>query len=670
MRSKSLLLSLIAVVCVSTFSQAQQLWSGILDPTRAIDWTGAGTTIPTNWVQCVTSQCNTVSSGTTVTAASINAAIASAPNNTYVLLPAGSFTLAAMINFGNRSNVILRGAGSNSTFITFGAAVGNNNCAGFGGANICVVTANSGDGGDQTYNNNANWTGGYAAGTTSITINSFTKGGIGGLQTGSLVFLDQLDDSTVPATGVFVCQTANCSGGGSGNGREWRPSTQEEPQIVTSISGSGPWTIGISPGVRMPNISGSRAPQLWSNSGLPLMNVGIESMSLDSRSNSAFSTIFMLDCVNCWAKGIRFVGPSTNASGTYQVYAYQCRNVTVRDSYFYGSSSTSNNYAMSNWASADDLYENNISQHVAFSNMQEGCIGCVQGYSFAIDDYYTGTGTSDPQWQQASSYHHGGGDAYILFEGNEGIGATGDDVHGTSNLFTVFRNYYNGRDPNGGSSSGKTEQTNPILLYTYNRFWNIIGNVLGTAGYHTTYQCAYPSPATCNNDVQIYSLGYNGDAPKSDGYTPTSLLRWGNYDTVSAAVRFCGNSSNTGWATTCGSKSEIPTGLTDGLASTVPTVGDTGAGQSAMPASFYYSSKPSWWGSTPWPANGPDVSSGNIADGGGYANHIPAANCYLNVMSGPVNGSATLLTFDASTCYTSSSATGPAPPTNLSAVVQ
>ena len=112
-------------------------------------------------------------------------------------------------------------------------------------------------------------------------------------------------------------------------------------------------------------------------------------------------------------------------------------------------------------------------------------------------------------------------------------------------------------------------------------------NVLGTAGYHTAYQCVYPSPASCNNDVQIYSLGYNGDAPKSDSYTPTSLLRWGNYDTVSGTVRFCGSSSNTGWSTTCGSQSEIPTGLTDGLANTVPTVGDTGAGQSAMPASFY-----------------------------------------------------------------------------------
>lgn len=644
-RKQSLWFFFILLLVIPNVAHAQA-WSGVVSSSRAIDWSTAGATI-----QSRTTICSTLNPG--ATSAQINSAIASCSNGQVVFLNAGTYSLSAMIDFANKSNVTLRGAGADQTFLIFSAG---GNCAGFGGANICLQSVNNGDGGDQTYNNQASWTGGYSVGTTSITVNSFTRGSIAGIQVGGLIFLDQLDDSSIPANGVFVCQASKCSSGGSGNGRNWRPSTQEEPQIVTSVSGSGPWTIGISPGIRMPNISGSRSPQLWSNSGLPIQNDGIENMSLDARNSNSFSNIFCLDCYNVWARGLRLIGQGKNSAGTYQFYAYQSKNVTLRDSYGFGSASTSNNYMFSCWGSADVLYENNINQHMAFSYMNEGCLGGVQAYNFSIDDYYTGTPPgSAPEWQQGGpGYHHGSGDAYILLEGNEGFNVTGDDVHGTSNLITAFRNYYSGRDLNGGSSGGKTAQTNAILIYTYNRFWNIIGNVLGTAGYHTTYQCAYPSPSSCNNDVQIYSLGYNGNAPASDTYTTTSLMRWGNYDTVNNAVRFV--------------NAEVPTGLTDGFANTVPA-------SQTLPASFFLGAKPIWWGVTgqptiPWPANGPDVSSGNIPGVAGHANHIPASTCYISVMSGPTNGSATLLSFNAATCYGTSVGAGPAPPSNLAAVVQ
>src|SRR4051812_31336916 len=53
-------------------------------------WTLAGVSggIPATYTQCVTAACNTVSGGT-VTSASVNAAIASAPNLTYVSMAAG-----------------------------------------------------------------------------------------------------------------------------------------------------------------------------------------------------------------------------------------------------------------------------------------------------------------------------------------------------------------------------------------------------------------------------------------------------------------------------------------------------------------------------------------------------------------------------------------------------
>jgi len=178
----------------------------------------------------------------------------------------------------------------------------------------------------------------------------------------------------------------------------------------------------------------------------------------------------------------------------------------------------------------------------------------------------------------------------------------------------------------------------------------------------------------------------------SDSLVSSTLLRWGNYDVVTAAVRWCGNSSDTGFSTTCGSTSEVPTGAPT-YPNPVPTLGDTGVGQGALPPSFYLSSKPPWFGSIPFPAVGPDVSGGNLgvcsgtintpgqyagvpATSGsqctgtslitawaGHANAIPALNCFLNVMGGVPDGTGPALPFDASTCY----AAGPpaAVPTNL-----
>jgi hypothetical protein len=618
-------LVLVATALLSLPAHAQP-WSGILSTTRAVDWSTAGATITTGG-----SQCGSIIAAYTGTAATINTAITGCGSGNYVKLGAGTFTLSTSVI--NKSGVRVVGSGSNSTFIIFNIAT-TTACGAFDG-NVCFASAATGDGGDNTFDWLASWTAGYAAGTTSITINTFTRGTIAGLQVGGMLFLDQLDDTPTPATGVFVCQAAACSGGGSANGRTGRG--QQQPQIVTSITGSGPWTVGITPGVRMPNIVSGKTPQVWGNNGLPIHDAGIESVSLDTRNSGNFANIMCFGCYNVWAKGVRLVGQGLNATGTYEFWAYQSKNVTLRDSYGFGSNATSNNYMLSGFNAADILFENNIKQHMAFAFMGEGCIACVDSYNYAIDDYYTGTSPvgSAPDWQQASSYHHGVGDSFFLWEGNEGIGLTGDNVHGTSNLMTAFRNYWNGRDPNGGSVGGKSSQTNAIILDSYNRFYNIIGNVLGTSTYHTVYQCVYNSPATCSNSGQIYSVGYTDSATTSEVYTGTSLMRWGNYDTVNAATRFV--------------SAEVPSGLADGFANTVPA-------SQTLPSSFYLSSKPAWWGnSIPWPPNGPDVTGGNIANLGGHANHNPAANCYLNVMHGPTDGTATLMAFDPNACYSGAS---------------
>jgi hypothetical protein len=290
----------------------------------------------------------------------------------------------------------------------------------------------------------------------------------------------------------------------------------------------------------------------------------------------------------------------------------------------------------SGFASSDTLVQNNICQRVATCAITEGDSGSVIAYNFSVNDYYTG---SSGVWQQEDEYHHSAGDHLELYEGNIGPGFTADDIHGSSFMITIFREYLTGRD-----TTAKTQQTNAVHLYAYSRFFHVIGSVLGTSGYHTTYTSASTgttdSASTSTSNLSVYVLNYSGDQGQHDSTnsipndlnTSASLMRWGNYDTVNAAVRWVSG--------------EVPSGIAK-YSTALPA-------SHTLPASFYLSAKPAWFGSVAWPAIGPDVTSGNISGVGGFANKTPAMVCYLSTMSGPADGSGSVLTFNANSCYSGS----------------
>jgi hypothetical protein len=288
-------------------------------------------------------------------------------------------------------------------------------------------------------------------------------------------------------------------------------------------------------------------------------------------------------------------------------------------------------------------------------------------------------------WFQAMFYQHSSGDAMGLWEGNIGSGYNADDVHGTHAFETLFRNYLQGNQAqcDGGPC---TAQTVPINIYAGSRYFNIVGNVLGQSGYHNNYNCIGSGSSCGQGNTSIYNIGCTGNECGVDSglnqyclvpgclthgdYDPLValyLLRWGNYDLVNGT-----NPTSTN--DTTGIRfvlSEIPSALAS-FASAVP-------GSQTLPSSFYLSGTPSWWvfpngTASPFPGIGPDVTSGNISNVGGHANMNPAMNCYLNVMGGPASGTGGALSFNAASCYgtstTSTNPTQPAPPTGLTATVQ
>jgi len=118
------LLILLAVLIFAHITGAQSA-SGIISSSRSITWTSAGfpgTALPdAAWTQCGSTIAAYGSSGTPASPATINSALAACGSNTYVLLGAGTFYLNGSIvvsqSSGRKSNLVLRGSGSNSTFL-------------------------------------------------------------------------------------------------------------------------------------------------------------------------------------------------------------------------------------------------------------------------------------------------------------------------------------------------------------------------------------------------------------------------------------------------------------------------------------------------------------------------------------------------------------------------
>ena len=601
---KGFLLSglLLLPMCQSAYAQTPS----VIDASRRIDWSRAGVTdgIPNRSTICAT-----LNPGST--AAQINSAIAACPAGQVVKLNAGTYNLSSGIDFNAKSNVTLRGAGADQTFLVFTAGV---TCGGMGG-DVCFRGAQLNN--TDSPGNTANWTGGYAPGTSSITLSSTAN-----LRAGSLLMLDQLDDSSDGGE-IFVCQAAGvCSTDGPGGaGRNGR--AQQQIVKVTGVSGN---TVNITPGIYMPNWRSSQSPGAWWSSGLPIVGSGMEDLSVNhAGSPSVRSGIYFFNAYDCWIRNVRSLNSNRN-----HVWLYQSAHVTIRDSYFYGTlNAASQSYGVEAYMTSDSLVENNIFQHITAAVMVGGSTtGSVFAYNFAIDDYYA----VSPSWMQASYYMHAAGNSFLLWEGNEGPGTNSDTVHGTADFVTLFRNVLAGWEP------GKTQQTVAVHIYAYNRYYNVLGNVLGRSGYHNRYESAPPSGT--NGHTSIYTIGWSGNGGTTAGSIPNdtrvknTLFRWGNYDVVTNAVQW--------------TAAEVPSGLTR-FSNPVPS-------SQALPSSLYLSSRPPWWGGMPWPPIGPEITGGDNANGHAY--QTPARICYDS--SSRTGG---ILNFNAARCYVDAQA--PRPPFNV-----
>lgn len=660
-------LALLLIVLLPGTAWAQA-WANILAPARATDWSTAGVVgdIPSaSWSDCATAACNIVLSGT-VTAATIGNAITSAAANTVVRIPNGTFSITA-IN-GTKSDTVLRGSGTTRLNVS-----NSQSGAGLGGDLSASIHLMSGTTATSLFGgvNSASWTAAsYAQGQTTITLSSTTGITAGPVGTGTLIFLDQLNDPAdgFPAAGdLFICESggngSTCSNQGDANhfGRAGR--AQIQAVTVTALAGS---VATISPGLRMPNWRASASPGAWwVPTTPPLHNAGIENLTIDFTGQPI--GLMVANCVNCWVSGVRLVSRTASSDAAVKhLMIFQAAHVTARSNYLWGKQSDNgfptDNYAYADAITSDLLVENNIFHHNVIGVVpNDPGTGNVYAYNYGDDSYTFGS---------SAQLHHFA--TLALFEGNNFKNVLGDIIHGPHYMVTLFRNHF---DRLAHNQSGVVNAA--MSAHTNNRFYNFVGNVAGHSAY-TRYEQVCPGQAGCvvgsdGDGAAIFVLGTTGSGSCPvppcnvglDSNVARTAMRWANWDSVTS-TNDTGTNDSTG---TRFVNAEVPSGITN-FPNPVPL-------SQALPPSFYRgTTPPTWWGTPfgtpPWPAIGPDVSNGSAPNTatvptGGHANKIPARLCFEN--SGPDPGyagtSPQVRLFNPSTCYLAPSGSLPAAPSNL-----
>jgi len=661
-----LFLAMLLGSCLPCFGQTNcpAYTSGTMIAARVSDWclnaglpstlpdgetTANAWTPPTARSQCTTSACNTVSGGT-VTFASLNAAIASAPAQSYVLIPAGSFNLAGAggggsacqtsnncVEMYNHNYVSLRGSGAQSTILNIS---GDGSNFQFG---VCCLGSGSG-----TLSATS-----YSPGTTSVTITGVSSAT--NLLVGNMAWFIQCDTgwSGNPCntgsysdpwpsgpTPLWVCgrDYTVCTQDNNPNGSH---NFQQQNVLITGVTnnGGGSYTVSFTPGLYMPSWSSNNTATLnWQQESDESFGMGIENMTIRFVYNSSNTTGNKLDMSNTyasWVTGVRFVGYPVVADIEPALAAH----VLITNNYIYANdyNNFSSNIgepivlgAGAGEGTSDTLVLNNIINGGLCHWGEGNRAGDVIAFEYCRD-------AQTPDFQIVS-LDHGVNDDFTLHEANQMGKLQSDDTHGTHNLFTWFRNDLSGADPPYLS-------TNPATLQVdnYQRMGNVLGNALGSAPYSTSYQSTGGTSAA----APIYTI------PGGDTLTNASLYRFGNWDYITNAVRWCGNSSNTGWSTTCSSTSEVPTSLTGNAAPFDQPVPSS----QTLPCSFFLSTSSSpcsvkysggsglsfnkvctSWSSFPtcsgtqtavYPAIGPEVTGGPYQ--GGHAYDIPSAIAWKNL---------------------------------------
>ena len=488
---------------------------------------------------------------------------AAAPNQV-VVMPAGNYSWNGQLDWaGVDDGVVLRGAGSGKTVVTwqFYSECGMNMRAAASEHALSVDADLSADGhkGDTVINVNAvpSW----------VTV-------------GNLIGIDELDDTNYVAgvgTNGGESYREMEGNGPRGKGQLVRVIAKTDTNITLELPLYSDFRVSQSAQIFQPAFDPSAVK--------PLTLCGVEGITFRATFSEQDGHVFKMQlCDRCYLKDVE-IDNMPGGAGVWSAFSYRCQffGCYIHDSHQLGGGQ---GYGISPYhISCGFLIENCIFRklHNAMS-VNYGSSGNVFAYNYEAE------GQSDAH-QNPSMNTHGVHTYMNLWEGNVcDDKLLADWTHGSSSHNTVFRCRITGIN---GSSDGKTCAS----VEYYNRYWNLVGNVLGTAGIQDKYVVDNASPSSGHGNILKMGgvVNVNLDFNPSDDFSYTNgmyVLVHGNYDPVNNTVL---------WE---------------------PLVSDHN-----LPDSLYLSSKPAWFGNFNWPPVEPFSPSTAIAS------NLPAGDRYFRLSS-------------------------------------
>lgn len=466
-------------------------------------------------------------------------------------LPAGTYKITGTISLNK--GITLRGAGPDKTIIRTNADIPQ------------LVSVGAG----FSYAPGINLVSGYTKGSTILTLADASI-----LSAGDFVRVDELNDSSIPVSATGDGGTCTwCS-------REKGARARAQIVKVTEKKGS---RITIAPPLFF-NFSSDHSPQAQKLQKLT-QYAGVEDLTIQNDQETTSGKRVNLNfsgAANSWARNVKI-----DTCGKRCIDLNQDNyRVEVRDSYITKCLDQFNSdacYGTPVQASSSCLVENNIYDGTADSIILAwGASGNVIAYNYAHAVHRT---SKQATWFWNTTWSHGAHTSYNLWEGNDDTGLNWDFYWGTHSHNTAFRNRLHGKDETVNYDKYH-QNAAAVTIGNYNRYMNVVGNVLGTSGWSDRYEA--------DSDYWTYNAVY-GLGRGRDAKVKSTLLRHMNFDYATKSVKYCNSPGEPG----CQEASESRN----------------------LPASLYLASKPSWWGNRLWPAIGPDVPS--------YAVSIPAKDRYL-----------------------------------------
>ncbi|HVN56651.1 MAG TPA: glycosyl hydrolase family 28-related protein [Anaerolineaceae bacterium] len=540
-----LLLALGSSVGNSASSQALLPAADIIPSDRRIDWSYAGIPggIPDRTAICATLAPATFGNGTIDAAAAIQNALDSCPDGQVVYLQEGSYLINSTVHLYDYDT--LRGAGPGKTVLHTASSL--RSMVDMRGSVYYQISS-------------LHKTHPVLQATKDSKV--ITLASASGISSGDILLINQLNDNVlVDPVGV----EGKCTYCGYENGDRVLGQLVE----VTAVAGNQVtlnlplhWTY-----------STNLVPWAYQVDAYAMIrNAGLEDLTL-TQDNPVVEFVIEMDGAQySWVKNVEIKNIQRRA-----MWIVNSLQNEIRESYVHvgidGYGRDRGYGIFVDLHSSNNLLEDNILSTIDGGGIMTGggASGNVIAYNYFHDILF-----DDPWWLTASpSINHNPHPKMNLWEGDTGIKAEGDIIHGSSSHNTIFRSQMQ-----GWQSETTTTRNNAIEFAAKNTYMNVVGSVLGTPGKSNRYEVLPGQPYDDSTDSVIWALGVGSGV--ADPNVAATLLRHGNFDYVTNSV-----------------------------------VWDPSIPDHVLPVSLYRTSKPNWWcQETPWPPIGPDVT--------GYANDIPA----------------------------------------------